>query len=436
MAFLASERTFMLQFTPHLLGLLLLLGTITACRRDATPSQDELHGETASANAESQEPTPLAQDKLPAPATPPTPPAPAAETLPTPEERQACLGPPLSPSPEQLPEVEGLRHTATEFEHAFLPERPGRDRLRADGVDAVLARIQSTMGIQKSYGLGMCGSAPAHRGFSCVRLTVPICEPWLEEVRRLAPVAKSEGLGILVEIQGRTGPRCTSDKPDCGPLPYHRPITDGYQEERLWSGAFTLPLRPGVALQTLRDDLSAGSCAHAGDCVRAGCGNHCDAWYQPVYGANCPGFRELADAYCGCVEGRCAWFTQPETAQLHARAEVQGWQGAIPRQPPPQPATANELFEHRLADDWMLRQMQRLAAGRTLPKHIEFSFTWHPQSRVTGLTLRADGQPAPKWLVTVFQHLSMPHPEVQPFQPVRVQGTLRVEETTEQGAQR
>src|SRR5690606_35577628 len=114
----------------------------------------------------------------------------------------------------------------------------------------------------------------------------------------------------------------------------------------------------------------------------------------------------------------------------------QGWQGNIPRQPPPQPTTANELFEHRLTDQWMLRQMRRLAAGRPLPKHIEFSFVWHPKTRVTGLTLRADGHPAPAWLVTVFQHLGMPHPVVEPFQPVRVQGTLRVDETNEQGEER
>ena len=428
----------MRHLAPCLLNLLLLLGTISACRRDATPPKGERPGETASASTQSQKPTALAlaQGQRASSATPLAPPTPAAEKLPTPEERQACLGPPLSPSPEELPEVEGLRHTAAEFEHVFLPERPGRDRLRADGADAVSARIQSTMGTPKSYTLGMCRSESAYRGFNCVRLTVPICEPWLDEVRRLAPVAKREWLGILVEIQGRTGPRCTPDEPHCGPLPYHQPIKDGAQEERLWSGAFTLPLSPGVELHRLRDDLSTGTCTHAGDCVRAGCGNHCDAWYQPVHGASCPGFPELADAYCGCVESRCAWFSQPETSQLQARAEVQGWQGDIPRQPPPQPTTANELFEHRLADRWMLRQMRRLAAGRPLPKDIEFSFTWHPQSRVTGLILRADGHAAPEWLVTVFRHLRMPHPEVRPYQAVRVQGTLRVEDVEERDVQR
>lgn len=397
----------------YLIGISLVLGFFTACQKRATPPDRVLPSEPASALALS-----------------PTPDLPPAEQIPSTAEREACLGPPLSPGIEQLAEVDGLRHVAGNKEHLFLPERPGKDRLTADGMDVVAQRIKTKLGTQSSYGLGLCGSDRAYRAFRCVWLTVPICEPWLDEVRSVAPVAKAEGLGIVVEIQGRTKPRCLPAEPNCGPLPYHEAITDAQQETRNWSGAFTLPLWPDLETKTLRHDLSAGSCEHSGHCVRAGCGNNCDAWYKPVYAAGCPGFMELADAYCGCVEGQCAWFAQPETVRLIAQAKVQGWQGDIPRQEPPQPATADALFERRLSDPWMLRQMRRLAPSYTLPQHIEFSLTWHPKAGVTALTLRADGQPGPAWLVTLFEHLRMPTPEVTPFRPVQVEGTLRVLEDT------
>lgn len=413
----------MRDFQIYLLAVSLLLSSMTGCRRQTAPANDENRTDSGSA------PSPPAA--APVENKSPTPEAPPLEKFPTPEERKACLGPPLSPGPEQLPEVEGLRHIVADGEHIFLPAQPGQDRLRADGVDAVLERIKKKLVSKTHYGLGACTSNPAYRAFTCVRLAVPICEPWLDEVRRLAPVVRAEGLGINVEIEGRTGPRCAAGDPDCGPLPYHEPITAAHQETRVWAGDFTLPLRKDAALLTLRDDLSAGRCEGAGDCVRSGCGNHCEAWHEPVHGASCPAYGELYDAHCGCVEGRCAWFTQAETAKLRARVEVEGWQGSIPRQPPPQPQTANALFELRLSDEWMLRQMRRLAPSRSLPQLIEFSFIWHPKTRATALKLQADGKPAPDWLVVLFEHLRMPQPDVQPFRPVHVEGTLRVDQATD-----
>lgn len=395
----------------YLLSLSMLMGSFTACRQRATPPNRALPIKAA-----------------PAPAASPTSDAPPAEPIPSPAEREACLAAPLSPGSEQLPELGGLRHIAGKQEHIFLPKRAGLDRLNADGADIVAQRIKDKLGTQANYSLGLCGMDSAYRAFRCVRLTVPICAPWLDEVSQVAPAAQAEGLGVVVEIQGRTKPRCTAAEPNCDPLPYHTPITNDPNDARIWAGDFTLALRRDAPHQTLRPDLSAGSCTHAGDCVRAGCGNNCDAWYQPVYAAGCPGFRELADAYCGCVDGRCAWFSQPETAQLIAQVKVTGWQGDIPRQPPPEPATVDEMFERYLSDQWMLRQMRRLAPHPTLPQYIEFSFTWHPKTRVTALTVRADEQPAPAWLVTLFKHMRLPEPEVKPFRPVHVEGTLRVEE--------
>lgn len=425
-----TQSPFMRDFNAYLLGMSLLLGSILGCRQQKAPPEGELPGETSSGGAASPDAATAESARLRS-ETPPR------DRIPSAEERKACLGPPLSPGAEQLPEIEGLRHVARDREHVFLPERPGQDHLRTDGLDAVAQRIKERLGTETTYGLGLCGRDRSHRTFRCLRLVVAICVPWVNEVRRLASVVRGEGLGIAVEIEGRVEPRCSLGDPNCGPLPYHEPITDSYQETRNWAGDFTLPLRSTAEHQTLRNDLSAGSCTHAGDCVRAGCGNNCDAWYQPVYATGCPGFRDLSDAYCGCVEGQCAWFTQPETARLRGQAKVQGWQGDIPQQEPPQPRTADELFERRLTDEWMLRQMRRLAPSRTLPKQIEFSFTWHPKTRVTALTLLADGQPAPAWLVTLFEHLRMPQPEVRPFRSVRVEGTLRVEDAPNvQGAPR
>ncbi len=409
----------MRDFQPFLFGVTLLLGSTTGCGRQTPPAESEPAEMVGASRIAPSNTATHANAGSTADAPPP-------ETIPTPEERRACLGAPLSPGPEQLPEVAGLRHVAADEEHVFLPERAGQDRLRRDGADAVAERVRAKLGAQQSYGLGSCGSDVSHRAFACIRLTVPICQPWLEEVRRVAPVARGEGLGIMVEIQGRTGPRCAAGEPNCGPLPYHAPIPGAHQESRNWAGDFTLPLRPGAAFQTVRDDLGSGSCTHAGDCVRAGCGNHCDVWYQPVYGANCPAFNELSDAYCGCVQGKCAWFTQPEIVQLSAQVDVDNWQGGIPRQEAPQPQTAAELFARRLSDQWMSRQMRRLAPSGPLPNQLEFSFTWHPNTHVTALTMKADGQPAPAWLVTLFEHLRMPQPEARPFRPVRVTGTLQI----------
>lgn len=411
----------MRDFETHLLGASLLLVATTGCRQPAPPSEGKRADGTVSDTAAHLATAPPAQTFDPS--------APVGDAeLPTPEQRTACLGPPLSPRPEQLPEVEGLRHFVEGQHHLFLPTSSRQLPLGGGDIDNVAHRIGQHVGTAAIASIGSCGTPRSAGKLTCLRLTVQICQPWLEDVRRLAPVVRAEGLGILVEIAGRTVPRCAAGDRDCGPLPYHAPRTDASRDDHEWAGDFTLPLRPGGGHRTLRDDLSAGRCTHAGDCVRAGCGNHCEAWYHPVHGANCPGFGELADAYCGCVEGRCAWFTQPETAQLRARAKVEGWQGGIPQQEAPQPRSADELFERRLSDAWMLRQMRRLAPSWSLPKEIEFHFTWHPRTRVTALTLTADGQPAAPWLVGLFEHLRLPEPETRPFRPVRVLGTLRIED--------
>jgi hypothetical protein len=72
--------------------------------------------------------------------------------------------------------------------------------------------------------------------------------------------------------------------------------------------------------------------------------------------------------------------------------------------------------------------MRRLAPSRSLPAQIDFSFSWHPKTRATALTLTADGKRAPDWLFAIFQHLSIPQPEVRPFRPVHIEGTLHIEE--------
>ncbi len=361
------------------------------------------------------------------PAQPEKPEPEPTEKVPTPEERKACLGPPLSPGVDELPEIEGLRHIAKEMEHVFLPERPEKGSDWSSSIEAEGKRLRDKFGPTAQFGTGLCGSESDLRKYECLRLTVPICEYWLDEVRRLARQAKESGMGIVVQIAGRLGPRCSQGDPDCGPLPYHHQLDDPNQDDRTWAGQFTLPLRPGVDTKTLREDLSSGTCTHAGDCVRAGCGNNCDAWHEPIYAANCPGYTDLADAYCGCIEGKCAWFTQPETLVLRAEAQVTGWQGDIPQHHPPEPKTANEMFERWLSEDLMLRQMRRLAGEEPLPRKIEFSFTWHPKSKVTALVARADGKPAPAWLVAALTHLRMPSPNVRPFRPVKVEGTLHVE---------
>ncbi|HKP63124.1 MAG TPA: hypothetical protein VJV78_40585 [Polyangiales bacterium] len=100
-------------------------------------------------------------------------------------------------------------------------------------------------------------------------------------------------LGSCTSAGSSTGPRCAEDDPDCGPIPY----LDTNQQ-------------PPPAERTAVDpiDSSREPCSHDGQCIVNGCGNECDHWSLGGRAGTCPLYGKYRDAYCGCVEQRCAWF--------------------------------------------------------------------------------------------------------------------------------
>ncbi|MEZ4410167.1 MAG: hypothetical protein R3A52_27370 [Polyangiales bacterium] len=57
--------------------------------------------------------------------------------------------------------------------------------------------------------------------------------------------------------------------------------------------------------------LGQQAVSHDGECAIGGCGNRCGSWQAPRRAGTCEGYSELDEgAFCGCVEGRCAFFQQ------------------------------------------------------------------------------------------------------------------------------
>lgn len=105
---------------------------------------------------------------------------------------------------------------------------------------------------------------------------------------------------FCVRLVGASGPRCAASDPACGPQPIDRTASDAGvlppDSERC--PAFTTP-----------SSFQRGRCAHDGECVITGCGNVCVQWSLAPFDYQCPGFSNAR--WCGCVDGRCAWFFVP-----------------------------------------------------------------------------------------------------------------------------
>lgn len=102
--------------------------------------------------------------------------------------------------------------------------------------------------------------------------------------------------GCEVAPTGTSGPRCSAASPFCLPEAYE--------------GCAATTYRPGAARHLLDIGHADGACEHDGECVQAGCGNDCVAWDLAGGAGTCEGYTLSHPAYCGCVEGRCAWFAQ------------------------------------------------------------------------------------------------------------------------------
>lgn len=101
-------------------------------------------------------------------------------------------------------------------------------------------------------------------------------------------------LRVSVRLEGLNGPRCDADSPRCTALPYDE---DHNMREPPEQRSVVLP-----------PNGEGPNCEHDGECVKNGCGNECDHWTLGGMAGTCPYILKLQDAFCGCVENRCAWF--------------------------------------------------------------------------------------------------------------------------------
>jgi hypothetical protein len=163
-------------------------------------------------------------------------------------------------------------------------------------------------------GLGSCGERiPGSPGALCIRLRLWLCSVSVEEA--IATVAgeldgtpfAGRTVGLHIDLVGATRPRCAAGDAACGPLPYEGSLAEsGYDchDERV------LAVAEWPELADRMRGYTGGACRHDGECLVAGCGNHCVSWEARVAEGTCEGYSVLEDApaLCGCVEGRCAWF--------------------------------------------------------------------------------------------------------------------------------
>jgi hypothetical protein len=196
-----------------------------------------------------------------------------------------------------------LRHEViAEREHLLI--REGTRAWTEDEITAVRASDPSLMETEGVLGIGhgLCGEG---RDGTCLRIDLRLCAMTLDALAErfeaaLATIPTEATAMVHVQLAGATGPRCEAGTAACGPL--------GYNVDE--------PLPPGDVCArsplswTVDRGLSHGACAHDGECIRAGCGNHCVAWPDGDFDATCEGYTELEQgpARCGCVAGHCSWF--------------------------------------------------------------------------------------------------------------------------------
>lgn len=221
--------------------------------------------------------------------------------------REHCLSPPWIVASEAAT-VEGLKHTVCEGEeraHVFSHE--GGKTLSSQDELAFLerhrAQLHALPGV-KSTGWGICcRKGSVH---PCTNVEVDLCTTQMEGIARaFAGFVEKDALGdvqlnLVVRLSGLTGPRCDGKKGSCGPEPY--------VSVSLAKAGY----RCDGERRRVMTQLAWGTCAHDGECQSAGCGNQCVPWTQGALIGTCEGYpaMEEAPAFCGCVQGGCAWFLQ------------------------------------------------------------------------------------------------------------------------------
>lgn len=195
--------------------------------------------------------------------------------------RRACLAPPYAPAEgtTALPDGTLVEHVTDA--RAWIFKLPGDRDATPEEANALLMRLRAAHEDQQFLSFGLyCGTGAGHM---CFRIAGNLCELRVEEaLARFREVVQADGqlsttrLQVSIALEGRLGPRCTPDDAACEPTPYEG---GAYDPGR---GRHAGPLATH----------SAGACAHDGECLTNGCGNHCTSWdYGGAHeGATCEGY--------------------------------------------------------------------------------------------------------------------------------------------------
>ena len=214
-------------------------------------------------------------------------------------DRRACLKPPWVPSPGELdaravfcssPTLLGFElgegplasaEQAVEFmKPRRLVDSPG---IITVGIGSDTVCCDGGGWLEEEGGCVTIALAPL-----CV---VPVTE-LIERIRewQLADLQAAQlRLRVNVSLLGRLEPRCPPG--DCGPVPYTK--------DARWEG--------GVRTMISSQSVDGPRCADDGECFFSEA-NACLHWTEDYLVDNSPFYPELLNAFCGCVENRCAWF--------------------------------------------------------------------------------------------------------------------------------
>ncbi len=215
--------------------------------------------------------------------------------------RAACLLPPFGLPPELTSLPDGSLVERLGDGRAWNVKLAGDRETTHEESMALLERLRAADESWRFLGYGVYCGTPAHL---CFRIDGNLCELRVEDaITRFREAVARDGqlagarLELQVALEGNLGPRCTAEDPSCVPIPY-----EGHPRYDAGGARRAGPLRTH----------GGGSCAHDGECVVGGCGNHCMHWtFGGAHeGATCEGYDLPERTFCGCVEGACGWFTQ------------------------------------------------------------------------------------------------------------------------------
>ncbi|MDP3274531.1 MAG: hypothetical protein Q8Q09_05000 [Deltaproteobacteria bacterium] len=227
------------------------------------------------------------------------------------------------PTPETLGQLQAMQVRATRCsDDTFNLDHEVFDTVTQRPVDDIAQVTAQTDSVRRAFSqhfqdgsadIGPCcqAAASAH-GPMCVRVSVRAGSANLAQIAaHFAGVAASlpVSLRLSVTLTQPSGARCTADDPDCGPVSYRHGCPDSLGYRR---GGVRVPVSNVVNAPHPLAGYEGGVCQRDGECLVGGCGNHCVAAGSQSFTATCEAVPAFDEALCGCVQGACRWFVQPQ----------------------------------------------------------------------------------------------------------------------------